>query len=90
MFHVAHVNATGEALASLQYFKHFPVLGNDRNLMMRLTGWIFGRKKRMVKKPLSSGDRLIVSTNLNKDKSILICHHSFILQRCSTTGFDLQ
>jgi hypothetical protein len=32
----------------------------------------------------------ILYTNVNKDKSILMYQHSFILQRCSTTCFDLQ
>jgi hypothetical protein len=34
----------------------------------------------------------VTSTSVNKDKSILIYHRSFIVQRCSTTStcFDLQ
>jgi hypothetical protein len=32
----------------------------------------------------------ILYTNVNKDKSILMYRHSFIVQRCSTTCFDLQ
>jgi hypothetical protein len=30
------------------------------------------------------------SNNVNKENSILIYHHSFIMQRCSSTCFDLQ
>jgi hypothetical protein len=32
----------------------------------------------------------IISVNVNKDKFILIYHHSFIVQSCSATCFDLQ
>jgi hypothetical protein len=32
----------------------------------------------------------IISTNVNKDKSILMYRHSFIMQRCSAICFDLQ
>jgi hypothetical protein len=31
-----------------------------------------------------------ISMNVNKDRSILIHHHSLIVQRCSATCFDLQ
>jgi hypothetical protein len=41
-------------------------------------------------KPLSPGDPTIISTNINKHTSVLIYHHPFILQRCSTTCFDFQ
>jgi hypothetical protein len=32
----------------------------------------------------------VMSTNVNKDKSILMYHHSFILQWSSATCFDLR
>jgi hypothetical protein len=32
----------------------------------------------------------IISTNVNKNKSILMYHHPFIVQRISATCFDLQ
>jgi hypothetical protein len=32
----------------------------------------------------------VISTNVNKDKSILMYHLSFIVHRCSATCFDLQ
>jgi hypothetical protein len=32
----------------------------------------------------------ITSVNINKDKSVLMDLHSFIVQRCSATCFDLQ
>jgi hypothetical protein len=33
---------------------------------------------------------MIVPANVNKDKSILMYHHSFIVQRDSTTYLDFQ
>jgi hypothetical protein len=32
----------------------------------------------------------IIYTNVNKDKSMLMYHHSFVVLRCSATCFDLQ
>jgi hypothetical protein len=32
----------------------------------------------------------IISTNVNKNKLILMYRHQFVVQRCSTTCFDLQ
>jgi hypothetical protein len=33
---------------------------------------------------------IIISTNVNNNRSVLMYHHSFIVQRFSGTCFDLQ
>jgi hypothetical protein len=66
------------------------VIQESRNPVQRRFGW--DKRDWNIDVNIANGAvyTTIISTNVNEDKSILIYHHPFILQKCSATCFELQ